>query len=263
MTETPVLETRDVCKSFIGLDAVSCLSMQIWPGEAVCLLGHNGAGKSTLIKLLSGVLTPTSGTILVDGQVVRFGGPRQARMLGIATVHQDAGVIPFMSIARNFCLGAEPMRNWGPLRWFDVTKARNNALEQMRRLGIVAIQNANQLAETLSGGERRALAIARAIYYGARVLIFDEATSDLGVRESESVLQLIAQVRDEGVAVIFVTHNAQHALTVGDRFLVLIRGRCAATFRRRELTPGQLLSLMAGGDEMNSLEVELELASDE
>lgn len=257
-TAPPRLELVNVSKHYVGVAALSEVSMELSAGEVLCVLGHNGAGKSTLVKLLSGVITPTSGTIKVDGNAVRLTEPRQAYTLGIATVHQDVGTIPLLSVARNFCLGAEPVKRWGPFSRLDQKTARKIALAEVHRLGIRGVHDADQLVETLSGGERQALAIARAIHYGARVLILDEPTSDLGVREANIVLSLIGQVRQSDVAVIFITHNAQHAAAVGDRFTVLIHGRCAATFRRGERTREQLLSLMAGGEEMEALEAQTE-----
>ncbi len=257
-TAPPALEFVNVSKHYLGVEALSDVSLQLSSGEVLCVLGHNGAGKSTMVRLLSGVITPTSGTINVDGVPVRLSEPRQAYTFGIATVHQDVGAIPLLSVARNFCLGSEPTKGWGPFRRIDMQTARKIALDEVHRLGIRGVHDPDQLVQTLSGGERQALAIARAVHYGARVLILDEPTSDLGVRESDIVLRLIGQVRDAGVAVIFVTHQAPHAMAVGDRFMVLIRGRCATTFERGERTRAQLLSLMAGGEEMEALEAEIE-----
>jgi simple sugar transport system ATP-binding protein len=254
----PTLEFVNVTKRYVGVEALSDVSLELSAGEVLCVLGHNGAGKSTLVRLLSGVITPTSGMIKVDGEPVRLTEPRQAYTLGVATVHQDVGTIPLLSVARNFCLGSEPTKGWGPFRRLDLKTARTIALTEVHRLGIRGVQDPDQLVQTLSGGERQALAIARAIHYGARVLILDEPTSDLGVREANIVLRLIGQVRDAGVAVIFVTHQAPHAMAVGDRFAVLIRGRCASTFLRGERTRSQLLNLMAGGEEMEALEAEVE-----
>jgi simple sugar transport system ATP-binding protein len=257
-TAPPALAFVNISKHYLGVEALSDVSLQLSSGEVLCVLGHNGAGKSTMVRLLSGVIMPTSGTINVNGVPVRLSEPRQAYTLGIATVHQDVGAIPLMSVARNFCLGSEPTKGWGPFRRMDMQTARKIALEEVHRLGIRGVHDPDQLVQTLSGGERQALAIARAVHYGARVLILDEPTSDLGVRESDIVLRLIGQVRDAGVAVIFVTHQAPHAMAVGDRFMVLIRGRCATTFERGERTRAQLLSLMSGGEEMEALEAEIE-----
>ena len=249
----PIVEIVGVSKAFAGVKAVQDISLQVRSGEVLCLLGDNGAGKSTLIKLISGIYAPSSGRILVDGEEVSFGGPREARRKGIASVQQDFGAIPLMSVGRNFFLGAEPTTGWGPFKSIDIATANRVALEAIRRIGVTRVKDGNQLVGTLSGGERQALSIARAVHFGARVLILDEPTSALGVKEAAEVLRLIMTVRDQGVAIIFITHNASHALVVGDAFAVLNQGRLEATFRRGERSREQLLSLMAGGDAMGDL----------
>jgi simple sugar transport system ATP-binding protein len=239
---------HNVSKHFTGIAALENVSMDVWPGQVVCLIGDNGAGKSTLIKILAGVHEPSSGSISFEGREIRLASPRDARRFGIATVHQDVGVLELMSVARNFVLGAEPMKGWGPFRRLDTKLASEVALERVREIGIRRIENCGQLGGTLSGGERQALAIARAMYLGAKVLILDEPTSALGVREASTVLRMISQAKERGVAVIFITHNATHALSVGDRFIVLIRGVVAANLSRAEATRERVLDLM-GGDE--------------
>jgi simple sugar transport system ATP-binding protein len=239
---------RNVSKHFTGVAALENVSLEVWPGQVVCLIGDNGAGKSTLIKILAGVHEPSSGSISFEGRDIRLSSPRDARRFGIATVHQDVGVLELMSVARNFVLGAEPTKGWGPFRRLDAKLASEIALERVREIGIRRIVNCGQLGGTLSGGERQALAIARAMYVGAKVLILDEPTSALGVREASTVLRMISQARQRGVAVIFITHNATHALSVGDRFIVLIRGIVAADLSRAEATRERVLDLM-GGDE--------------
>jgi simple sugar transport system ATP-binding protein len=201
---------------------------------------------------------PTKGEICIDGKPAKLTTPRVAREAGIATVHQASGTIPLMGVARNFFLGAEPTKGWGPLRRFDTEFAERVALTEIEALGLRRVKRGSQLVGALSGGERQGLAIARAMYFGARVLILDEPTSALGVREAAVVLRLIAEARARGVAVIFITHNARHALTVGDRFAVLIHGSVAAAFKRGEKSQLELLSLMAGGEEFEELELELE-----
>ena len=192
-------------------------------GEVLCLLGDNGAGKSTLIKILSGVHRQTSGSIEMDGKAVAFGSPREASEHGIATVHQFGGTFPLMSIGRSFFVGAEPTRRWGPLTVYDRRRANEIAVKAVRDLGITRIDDGDRLVGGLSGGERQALAIARAVHFGASVLILDEPTAALGVKEAAHVLRIVLQARQKGIAVIFITHNIVHALTVGDRFAVLIR----------------------------------------
>ena len=254
---SPILELRGVSKTFGSTHALSDVSFKLRPGSIHCLLGDNGAGKSTLIKILSGFHPPSSGTIIFDQNEMRFSGPRDARKHGIATVHQDVGSIPLMSVGRNFFLGAEPTRRFGPVRALDTAKANAVALEQIRRFGITRVTDGNQLVGTLSGGERQVLAISRAMYFGARVLILDEPTSALGVKEASIVLRFMRQARSEGVGIVFITHNAQHAMAVGDDFVVLIQGRVAAEFKRGEKSREEVLNLMAGGDKLEMLEEDL------
>jgi simple sugar transport system ATP-binding protein len=258
--EQPILELRGVSKSFGSTAALSDVSFKLRPGSIHCLLGDNGAGKSTLIKVLSGYHPPSAGLILFDGQEIRFTSPRDARRHGIATVHQDVGSIPLMSVGRNFFLGAEPTRSVGPVRVFDSATANRVALEQIRRFGITRVTDGEQLVGTLSGGERQVLAISRAMYFGARVLILDEPTSALGVKEASIVLRFMRQAKAEGVGIVFITHNARHAMAVGDDFAVLIQGRVAAEFTRGQKTREEVLNLMAGGEQMARLEEDLEVA---
>jgi simple sugar transport system ATP-binding protein len=254
---TPLLEARDVSKYFGAVVALEGVSLAVRAGEVNCLLGDNGAGKSTLIKILSGVYEPDGGSILTDGQTVRFGSPRDALDAGIATVYQDLSVLPLMSVSRNFFLGNEPTIGWGPLRRFDAARAAGIAREEMLRIGI-DLRDTDQAVGTLSGGERQTVAIARAEYFGARVLILDEPTSALGVKESAIVLRHVIAARNRGLGVIFITHNVQHALPIGDSFTILSRGRGAGTFGRNELDAEQLHRLMGGGEELAELSRELQ-----
>ncbi len=249
---TPIMQLDNVSRTFGNNLALNGVSLDVYPGEVHCLLGDNGAGKSTLIKLMSGVLTPTLGTIRFAGQPVTFSSPRDAQHYGIGTVHQDVGTIPLISVARNFFLGNEPTTGWGPLRRLDHKTANRIALEQIHSMGIRRVHDPEQLVGTMSGGERQALAIARALYFGAKLLILDEPTAALGVKESKIVIDLIAKARDDGIALVFITHNATHALQVGDRFTVLIQGRAAASFLRGEKTREEVLNLMAGGEEFET-----------
>ena len=254
MTATaPIVELQSVTKRFVGVTAISDLSLQLFPGEVLCLLGENGAGKSTVIKILTGVEAPTTGHVLVDGEVVHFSSPRHAREKGIATVYQEVGTLPLMSVARNFVLAAEPQKGRGLFRRLDLEEASRIALKSLKDLGISRVTDGSQLVGTLSGGERQALAIGRAVFFGARVLVLDEPTASLGVRESATVLRLIERVRARGVAVLFITHNAYHANAAGDRFMVLRRGEALATFEKNERTIGEVIELMAGGAELKSL----------
>ena len=255
MTE-PLLEVRDVVKYFGSAIVLDEISLRVNAGEVTCVLGDNGAGKSTLIKILSGVFPPDSGSVLIDGSPVTLPGPREARAAGIATVYQDLATVPLMSLWRNFFLGQEPVRGRGVLRRLDIGKARSITREEMRKMGI-DIRDPNQAVGTLSGGERQAMAIARAVYFGARVLILDEPTSALGVRQSGIVLRYIVQAREMGKGVIFITHNPHHAYPVGDQFYLLKRGRLIAGARKGETTVDGLTEMMAGGAELKELSDEL------
>jgi len=252
-----LLKLTHVSKSFAGNDALSDISLEVAPGEVLCLLGDNGAGKSTLIKVLSGFHKPTAGRMYVDGEEVAFSSPKDASAHGIATVHQFGGTFPLMSVARSFFVGEEPTKGWGPFRYFDKKTAGEIAVREVQKLGITRVTDGNRLVGSLSGGERQSLAIARAVFFGARVLILDEPTAALGVKEATHVLRLIMQARAQGIAVIFVTHNVLHAMTVGDRFAVLIHGQKADDFRKGERTREQITDLMAGGEAMAELEEEL------
>lgn len=246
------MELAHIGRTFGNNVAVADVDLAVFAGEVHCLLGDNGAGKSTLIKIMSGVMAPGSGQMRFDGTTVRFASPRDAQALGIGTVHQDVGSIPLLSVSRNFFLGNEITKGWGPFRRLDHGTASRLALEQIHKMGIRRVRDANQLVGTMSGGERQALAIARALYFGARVLILDEPTAALGVRESQIVIDLIKVARSQGIALVLITHNVTHALAVGDRFTVLIQGRVTAAFRKGDRTQEQLIALMAGGGDTPS-----------
>jgi simple sugar transport system ATP-binding protein len=254
----PLLEARDISKYFGAVVALEGVSIEVRAGQITCLLGDNGAGKSTLIKTLSGVHPPDTGTLAIDGEPVVFSSPRDALNAGIATVYQDLSVMPLMSISRNFFLGNEPTRGWGPFRQFDSDKAATIAKEEMHNIGI-DVRDTEQLVGTLSGGERQTLAIARAEYFGAKVLILDEPTSALGVKESAIVLRHAIAARNKGLGVVFITHNVQHALPIGDSFTILTRGRSGGTYRRGELNAEQLHAMMGGGSELEELQADLEM----
>jgi simple sugar transport system ATP-binding protein len=252
----PLIEVRDVTKQFGPVVALAGVSLTVRAGEVMCLLGDNGAGKSTLIKTLSGVHRPTTGDFLVEGRAVTFSNPRAALDAGIATVFQDLAMIPLLSITRNFFLGREPVKRLGPIAFMDMAFADRVAREEMRRIGI-DVRDPSQAVGTLSGGERQCVAIARAVYFGAKVLILDEPTSALGVAQTSMVLKYIHQVRQRGLGVIFITHNVRHAYAVGDRFTVLNRGRTLGTFDKTEIDIDALQQLMAGDKELQDLTAEL------
>jgi simple sugar transport system ATP-binding protein len=255
---SPLLKLTGISKSFGPVDVLHDISLEVCKGEVLCLLGDNGAGKSTLIKILSGVHKQTSGTLEMDGEVVDFNNPRDASDHGIATVHQFGGTFPLMTIGRSFFVGAEPTKRWGPFTIYDRQLANEIAVKETRELGITRIEDGNRLVGGLSGGERQALAIARAVHFGATVLILDEPTAALGVKEAAHVLRIVLQARQKGIAVIFITHNVVHALTVGNHFAVLIKGSKAADFRKGEKGREEITDLMAGGEHMAELEAEIE-----
>ncbi len=252
----PVLEARNLSKYFGSVIALQDISLTLMKGEVLCLLGDNGAGKSTLIKTLSGVHRPDSGDYLVEGVPVTFNSPREALDHGIATVYQDLAMIPLMSIARNFFLGSEPTTGWGIFKRFDMQRANAIAREELAKMGI-DIRDPEQAVGTLSGGERQSVAIARAVYFGAKVLILDEPTSALGVKQAGTVLRYIAKARAQGVAVIFITHNPHHAYPIGDKFTILKRGRTLGTYTKAEIQRDEMIRMMSGGEELDALEHEL------
>ena len=253
-----VLELRNVDKSFGPIDVLHEISLKVREGEVLCLLGDNGAGKSTLIKTMAGVHKPTRGELLMDGKPVRFERPKDAQEMGIATVHQFGGTFPLMSIGRSFFVGVEPTKGFGPFKVFDRKKANEIAVKAVQDFGITRIDDGDRLVGGLSGGERQSLAIARAVHFGARVLILDEPTAALGVKQAAHVLRIVNEAKRRGLAVIFITHQVMHAMTVGDHFAVLIRGAIAADFRKGEKTREEITDLMAGGETMSDLEAQIE-----
>jgi len=249
----PIVEMKDIEKHFGPVIALAGVSFDIRPGECHCLLGDNGAGKSTFIKTMSGVHKPTRGEIVFEGSQMNFASPRDAMEAGIATVYQDLAMIPLMSVTRNFWMGREPVRKVGPLKFMDFAKANEVTMAEMAKMGI-NLRSPDQAVGTLSGGARPTVDNARAVYFGAKVLILDEPTSALGVRQTANVLATIDKVRKTGIGVVFITHNVRHAAAVGDRFTVLNRGKTLGTAQRGQITPEELQDMMAGGQEMVALE---------
>ncbi|GAB2966758.1 ATP-binding cassette domain-containing protein [Amycolatopsis acidiphila] len=257
MTAKPVVELDGVGKSYGNISALRGVTLTVREAGVTCVLGDNGAGKSTLIKIISGLHGHDSGRYLVDGEEVRFGSPREALDRGIAAVYQDLAVVPLMPVWRNFFLGSEPTTGVWPLRRLDVRKMRETTDAELRKLGI-ELPDVDLPIGSLSGGQRQCVAIARAIYFGARVLILDEPTAALGVKQSGVVLKYIAAARDAGLGVIFITHNPHHAFIVGDRFVVLRQGEVELDTARDELTLDDLTHHMAGGAELDALKHELD-----
>ena len=253
---TAIIEVTDIGKSYGSVIALRDVTTTVNAGEVTCVLGDNGAGKSTFIKILAGAHAHTQGEFLVDGATRRFSSPREALALGIATVYQDLAVVPLMPVWRNFFLGSEITKGWGPFRRLDIAKMKAITKSELAAMGI-DLRDVEQPIGTLSGGERQCVAIARAVYFGARVLILDEPTAALGVWQSGVVLKYVAKARDRGLGVIFISHNPHHAYPVGDRFMLLRRGRSMGNFPKAEMTLDELIQMMAGGAELEQLSHEL------
>jgi len=253
---TALVELRNIVKRFGSILALDGVSFALNPGEVHCLLGDNGAGKSTLIRIISGFHTPSSGEIWIDGKRMVFTSPSDALDQGIATVYQDLGLVPLMSVMRNFFMGREPVVAVGPLKFLKKREAARIAHHEMQKIGI-DIRDPGQSVGTMSGGQRQSLAIARAVYFGARALILDEPTSALGVAQTSMVLRYIDLLRKRGIGVIFISHNVHHALAVGDRFTVINQGRTVGTYGRGDIAMDELQKLMAGGRTWQDLSSEL------
>lgn len=251
-----LIQMTEVGKSYGAIRALSGINLRVNAGEVTCVLGDNGAGKSTLIKIMSGLHSHTEGTLKVDGQDVTFSSPRQALEHGIATVYQDLAVVGLMEVWRNFFLGSELRGGKFPLAPLKVKEMKEIADAELRKMGVV-VKDINQPIGTLSGGQRQCVAIARAVYFGARVLILDEPTAALGVKQSGVVLKYTAAARDAGLGVVFITHNPHHAYLVGNHFIILKLGKCVLDRKRSEVGLEELTAEMAGGQELAELSHEL------
>ena len=256
MTE-PILEVRHITKMFGSVIALSNVSAEVYPGQVTCLLGDNGAGKSTLIKILAGVHQQTDGDYFFEGERVMLNSPREALSMGIATVYQDLAMVPLMPVWSNFFLGAEPEKGWGPFRRFNIDFAKQTVREELGKMGI-DIRDPDQAIGTMSGGERQSVAIARAVYFGAKVLILDEPTAALGVKQAGTVLKYIAQAAARNLGVIFITHNPHHAYTVGDRYIILKRGKTLGIWTQDEISREEMIHSMSGAEELEALTHELD-----
>ncbi|MBB2890083.1 ATP-binding cassette domain-containing protein [Flexivirga oryzae] len=252
---TPTMvELADVGKSYGNVHALRGVSLSVRQGEVTCVLGDNGAGKSTLIKILAGLHDYNSGQMLIGGEHRHFASPREAQDAGIATVYQDLALAPLMAVWRNFFLGNEIAR--GPFGRLDIGQMRQIASAELAKMGI-HIPDIDRPVGSLSGGQRQCVAIARAIYFGAKVIILDEPTAALGVKQAGVVLKYIVKARDAGLGVVFITHNPHHAYLVGNHFVVLKLGRVSLDKARQEITVDELAGEMAGGDELQELSHEL------
>jgi simple sugar transport system ATP-binding protein len=254
-----LVELRGVGKRYGNIIALRDIDLEVSDHEITCVLGDNGAGKSTLIKIVAGLHKHDEGEFRIEGKPVSFGSPREALEHGIATVYQDLAVVPLMPVWRNFFLGSEKRVGRGPFKRLDIPFMRSTAKRELFDMGI-DLRDVDQPIGTLSGGERQCVAIARAVYFGAKVLILDEPTAALGVKQAGVVLRYIAQARERGLGVIFISHNPHHAYPVGDRFLLLKRGRAIGHHTKEEITLAELTAQMAGGAELEELAHELESA---
>ncbi|MFF9909962.1 ATP-binding cassette domain-containing protein [Streptomyces sp. NPDC013457] len=252
-----LVELDDVSKYYGNIRALEGVSLEVHAGEITCVLGDNGAGKSTLIKIIAGLHRHDAGTFRIEGEEVSLANPRAALDLGIATVYQDLAVVPLMPVWRNFFLGSEPTKGAGPFKRLDVELMRETTRTELLRMGI-DLRDVDQPIGTLSGGERQCVAIARAVYFGAKVLVLDEPTAALGVKQSGVVLKYVAAARDQGLGVVLITHNPHHAYLVGDRFVLLKRGVMAGSHTKDSVTLDELTRQMAGGSELEDLRHELE-----
>lgn len=248
----PIIEMVDIGKDYGRIRALEGVSLTVRSGEVTCVLGDNGAGKSSLIKIMSGLHQADSGVMKVNGVETRFDSPRDALRAGIATVYQDLAVVDLMETWRNFFLGSELRQKIPVIRPLDIDKMRTITADELAKLGI-RLNDVNQPLGTLSGGERQCVAIARAVYFGAKVLILDEPTAALGVKQSGIVLKYVDLAREAGVGVVFITHNPHHAFLIGDHFAVLSLGRMSLNARREDITIDQLITEMAGGSELTAL----------
>ena len=253
----PLIEIKDLVKKFGAFTALNGVSLDVYPGEVHALLGDNGAGKSTLIKVLSGVHPATSGEIRVDGYSVNFESPREASDAGIGTVYQDLALNALTSVTRNFFLGREIKKGPGPFGLMQMDEMNTITIAEMAKIGI-NISNPNQPVGTMSGGQRQTLAIARAIYFGAKILILDEPTSALGQKQQMEVLKTIKKVQELGnIAIILITHNEIHAQLIADRYTFLSLGEVIGSGLSEELGGDDIKRLMAGGAKLGDLESEL------
>jgi fructose transport system ATP-binding protein len=255
--KTPVLQTKNLVKRYGSVTAIDHADFELYPGEILAVIGDNGAGKSSLIKALSGALIPDEGEILLDGKPVHFSSPMEARALGIETVYQNLAVSPALNISDNLFLGRELLKP-GILgkvfRMLDKKEMERRARDKMAELGLMTIQNISQAVESLSGGQRQGVAVARSALFGSKVVIMDEPTAALGVKESRRVLNLIKEVRDRGLPIILISHNMPHVFEVADRIHIHRLGKRAAIVTPQSHTMSDAVAIMTGAMEVGESE---------
>ncbi len=248
-SQTPILQARGLTKKYGTVVALNHADFDLYPGEILGVIGDNGAGKSTLIKALSGAVTPDHGEIMMDGKTVHFRSPQDGRAAGIETVYQNLALSPALSIADNMFLGRE-IRKSGPLgrffRLVDRAAMQKFARDKLSELGLMTIQNINQAVETLSGGQRQGVAVARAAAFGSKVVIMDEPTAALGVKESRRVLELIRDVKKRGMPIILISHNMPHVFEVCDRIHIHRLGSRLCTIKSKDFSMSDAVAFMTG-----------------
>ena len=253
----PILQARNLVKRYGRVVALDHADFDLRPNEILGVIGDNGAGKSTLIKVLAGAIVPDSGEVLMDGKPVHFRTPIEAREAGIETVYQNLALSPALTIAENMYLGRE-VRKSGPLgqwlRLLDRAAMRREAREHLSMLGLMTIQNINQQVETLSGGQRQGVAVVRATAFGSRVIIMDEPTAALGVKESRKVLELMLDVKKRGLPIILISHNMPHVFEVADRIHIHRLGRRIAVIDPKKYSMSDAVAIMTGAMEPPSQE---------
>lgn len=244
--DSPLVRMVNIGKRFGSVYALTGVSLEVRPKEVLGLLGDNGAGKSTLIKILAGVFPPDEGEIYFNGERVNFSAPKEARALGIETVHQELSLVGIMSIARNFFLGREPTKKMGPIAFLDKRRMNKECKEVITEIG-VRVRSPDEYVAILSGGERQAISIGRAMHFGAKLLILDEPMAALSVRETRAVLAQIVRAREEGASIMFITHNVYHVYPVADRFVMLDRGVKIGEATKENATTEDIIETIATG----------------
>ena len=246
MSDQPLVQMVKISKSFGTVQALKDVDFDVHHQEVMGLVGDNGAGKSTLIKILTGVYPPDSGEIYFEGKKVKISSPKDARDLGIETVYQDLALIPLMSISRNFFLGREPVKRLGPFRLLDKRRMDETVKEALAEIGI-RVRSPDEEVAVLSGGERQSVAIGRAMHFGAKLLILDEPTAALSIKESQKVLDFVLEAKERGLSIIFITHNIYHVYSVADRFTILEHGRKVAVLRKDEVSAEEIIEIIRSG----------------
>jgi len=242
-----ILEGKHIWKRFGAIQALKDVSFKLYKKEVLGLVGDNGAGKSTLVKIITGIYPPDKGEIYFEGKKVRFSSPLEARRAGIETVYQDLALIDLMDIYRNFFLGREITKGKGPFKILDIKKMKEECMSVFSQLGI-GIRSPDEIVSFLSGGEKQSISIGRSIYFGVKVLILDEPTMALSIKESRKVLELVEKIRQQGLSVIFITHNIYHVYSIADRFMILNRGVKLGEFYKEDVTPEDISEIIASGE---------------